>query len=112
MFTYKLISNVPVNYFCHECNKTGVKLWREYNTFADQTALLCAKHAATNQNKDISNMDSKGKFIDKSYKYETGKCDQIGWFVPAIPTEDEESFWGYTSVPQDGVEWWWNLPNE
>ena len=38
-----------------------------------------------------------------------GKCHQIGWSVPAVPTKDG-SFWGYTSVPQSGVDWWSSLP--
>lgn len=40
-----------------------------------------------------------------------GTTDQIRWLVPAVPVENEpESFWGYTSVPQEGVVWWVNLP--
>ena len=36
--------------------------------------------------------------------------DQIGWLVPAIPTPDNETFWGYTSVPSHSVVWWWSVP--
>jgi len=38
------------------------------------------------------------------------RTDQIGWRVPAVPTEDGKSYWGYTSVPQPGCDWWSNLP--
>lgn len=39
------------------------------------------------------------------------KSDQIGWDVPAIPDEENVSYWGYSSVPQEGVEWWKALPS-
>ena len=38
------------------------------------------------------------------------RTNQIGWRVPAVPTEDGETYWGYTSVPQPGCDWWSNLP--
>ena len=38
-----------------------------------------------------------------------GKCDVIGWLVPAVPTEDGQTFWGYSSVPEGGVECWWRI---
>jgi hypothetical protein len=36
--------------------------------------------------------------------------DQIGGCVPAVPCEDALTFWGYTSVPSEGVAWWKRLP--
>jgi hypothetical protein len=24
-----------------------------------------------------------------------GRCDQIGWMIPAVPTEENNTFWGY-----------------
>jgi hypothetical protein len=36
--------------------------------------------------------------------------DTIGWLVPAALTVEMDTFWGYTSVPQDRCEWWYNLP--
>lgn len=38
MFTYTDKTS-PTHYQCHKCQITGTKLWREYNTFANQTAL-------------------------------------------------------------------------
>ena len=38
------------------------------------------------------------------------QTDQIGWRVPAVPTEENDTYWGYTSVPQPGCDWWANLP--
>ena len=92
-------------YQCKHCKATGVKLWREYCTCADYVILLCAECAAKEQKADISTMDAEG--IRES---EYGKTCQIGNRVPAVPTEDGESFWGYTSVPEDGVKWFRKLP--
>jgi len=78
----------PEGYKC-KCGKTGVKLWREYNTFLDQQTLYCVECACADQKKPMP---------------ETG--DQIGWLVPAVPTEDGDTYWGYTSVPIMGCIWW------
>tara|TARA_R100001463_G_scaffold52426_1_gene103214 strand:+ start:50 stop:304 length:255 start_codon:yes stop_codon:yes gene_type:complete len=37
-------------------------------------------------------------------------CDQIYGLVPAVPDEEDISYWGYTSVPTLGCWWWWQLP--
>jgi hypothetical protein len=94
----------PNEYTCTSCGVSGVKLWREYNTFADQTVLECACCAMDSQKKE-GEVDQNG--LRKS---EYGTTDQIGWRVPAIPTPEGESFWGYTSVPTEGCEWWRKLP--
>ena len=41
---------------------------------------------------------------------EYGRTCQIGWYVPAIPDEEGLGYWGYTSVPQEGIDWWQALP--
>jgi hypothetical protein len=38
------------------------------------------------------------------------RSDQIGWYVPAIPDMEGVGYWGYTSVPQAGIDWWRKLP--
>lgn len=38
--------------------------------------------------------------------------DQIGWRIPAVPTADGQTFWGYSSVPEAGCRWWYGLPLE
>jgi len=96
----------PADYKCDSCGATGVKLWREYQTFADCTELRCARCAAKVSDKDISNME-----VDGSRKTDLGKIDQIGWYVPAIPVEGQNTYWGYSSVPDEGVKWWRGLPN-
>lgn len=96
---------VPSNYICSKCTATSCKLWREYSTF--NSRLYCASCAAKNQKADITTMNEKGQ-----YRCSLGMMtDSIGWLVPAVPTaEGEEGYWGYTSVPLDGVEWWAALP--
>ena len=95
----------PADYRCAQCSATGCKLWREYQTMSPQ--LLCADCACKDQEKP-NNVNEEGMrpFTD------TGKhmTDQIGWYVPAVPDEQGIGYWGYTSVPQAGVDWWKRLP--
>ncbi len=95
---------VPSSYTCCKCQAHGVKLWREYQIFCPK--LLCASCAAADQGKDISGLRPDGKFPS-----EWGHTDQIGRYVPAVPCEDIDGWWGYTSVPSPGVDWWRFLPN-
>lgn len=95
----------PPGYRCGTCDAAGVKLWREYNTFLDHQSLRCATCAAADQGKDVSGIGPDG-----TYPSEYGRTDQIGWYVPAVPTEANDTYWGYTSVPEAGVRWWKNLP--
>ncbi len=85
----------PASYKCKKCGAFGCKLWRQYQTSADHVELLCIVCAEKDQ--------------DKKSEIEEGGSDQIGWLVPAVPTEDGETFWGYSSVPIEGCEWWDNL---
>lgn len=78
-------------YVCQACGASGVKLWRYYQTFLENQRLLCRRCAEADQANELEG-------------------DQIGWMVPAVPTEDGTTFWGYTSVPKDRVEWWKALP--
>lgn len=94
---------IPHNYKCGECGATGCKLWREYQTSSPN--ILCAKCAAKNQKKNIDDIDAEGmRSSDVG-----GRTDQIGWYVPAVPLEDNNGYWGYTSVPQPGCDWWKKL---
>lgn len=98
-------SGVPKEYRCAECGKTGLKLWREYQTSHPQ--LLCAECAATIEGKDISSLGDDGK-ISGQYGIRTYS---IGWFVPAIPDEEGVGYWGSGAIPPDGLAWWLRLPN-
>jgi len=55
-------------------------------------------------------MDADGRCANERDDFKH-KSDAIGWLVPAVPTEDNETYWGYTSVPDAGVAWWRALPN-
>jgi len=96
-------------YICSECGVSKVKLWREYQTL--KVNLLCATCACKNQEKDISTLDADGR-IDSEI---SGKTDQIGWYIPAVPSEESTLermvYWGYCSVPGPGIDWWKKLPN-
>lgn len=89
-----------IDYTCSKCKVKGVKLWRQYQTVADAQELVCAKCGAP------------GVHVDEDGRADTpgfGKTDQIGsWLVPAVPVGD--TYWGYTSVPSQDVEWWRKLP--
>ena len=82
-------------YECGECGASGVKLWRQYQTFLDHQELFCQVCAEADQ----------GKLLADGYS-----TDQIGWLVPAVPTAEGDTFWGYTSVPEDRCIWWRALP--
>lgn len=87
----------PPGYSCDGCSSIGVKLWRVYNTFMDNQSLLCAGCAEDEQKKP------------RGFALAPGNGDQIGWRVPAVPIEDGQTFWGYSSVPDAGVSWWKSL---
>lgn len=93
-------SSVPPDaYRCTTCGAHGVKLWRLYATLANQTDLLCRDCAGKAEGRDVSE------------NYERSDSDQIGWRVPAVPTEEGDAYWGYAGVPDAGVQWWRRLPN-
>jgi hypothetical protein len=96
----------PEDYCCSNCGASGVKLWRQYQTFLDHIKLFCAACACESQGKE-NLVDSDG--MRPSDLGNGMKTDQIGWLVPAVPTEDGENYWGYTSVPKAGVKWWKSL---
>lgn len=86
----------PPEYFCTVCQVSGVRLYRDYNTFARETKLLCTSCT--------ERAGSEPRKVDPDHP------DQCGWMVAAVPTENGETFWGFTSVPWRGVYWWRSLP--
>jgi len=96
-------SRVPKDYKCGKCRAHGVKLWREYQTFCP--ALFCGPCAMRDQ-KEAGAIDDDGRIVDGI----AGRTDAIGWLVPCVPTEENDAYWGYTSVHQDAINWWRRLP--
>lgn len=133
-------NETPPNYKCHECGVGGVKLWRDYQTFLEHQSLLCLKCACDEQGKVRTPTENGDSFYTGKIHYwyrtktmlpdhwngydpkkgppkdavetkeERETTDQIGWRVPAVPTKENDTYWGYTSVPDDGCKWWDNLP--
>ena len=91
---------------CGKCGANGCKMWREGNTAADHTAIMCGPCALAASGESGS-IDNEGRVLDE----QVGLCDQIGWLVPAVPDVEGHGFWGYTSVPEDGCAWWRTLPS-
>ncbi len=83
---------VPDGYSCCECGAAGCKLWRPYQTFA--VRLRCLPCVIKDGDATVSNH----------------RLHSIGWNVAAIPTVEGDTYWGYTSSPQDAVDWWDRLP--
>lgn len=98
---------VPEGYTCQDCGATGVKLWREYMVVMSFQELRCRKCAEKNQVEAIKKQE---EFFTKYGLVHRPHTDQIGELVPAVPTEEGDTFWGYTSVPDAAVEWWKELP--
>jgi hypothetical protein len=98
-------STVPDTYRCGTCGVVGCKLWREYQTFLCHQTLECCDCAGKSQEEDVSQIDADGKISvgdGVMGKYANGteavqRADQIGFRVPAVPTEEGDAFWGYTS---------------
>lgn len=133
-------TQTPKGYVCYDCEARGVKLWRQYQTFADHVQLLCMDCACKAQKLTrYPTEDGKSLYTGElhhwyrtpdmppdhwwgydpekpptepsmEFRTERKRHDSIGWLVPAIPTEDGDTFWGYTSVPQAGCAWWHRLP--
>lgn len=107
---------VPKAYKCAKCEAHGCKLYREYQSW--HPVLMCApctsekmkeiqrKHAGYEGDYGIETLDAVGLRDTKH-----GKTDQIGLYIPAVPDEEGAGFWGYTSIPQAGCDWWRNLPS-
>lgn len=106
-FSYSERNQTPEGYVC-SCGAKGIRLYREYNTFVSAQEYSCRKCAIERYNKGHSEpYGTPNKLFPIN-----DKESQIGFLVAAVPTEDGETFWGYTSVPEDGCEWWYALPKE
>lgn len=106
-FTYESQA-LPPTYCCSRCRVPGLKLWRQYNTFLSHLQLVCAGciDPAVKVGRDGMHTDRYGQRSDQM----TDRIGTTGSLVPAVPTEQADTFWGYSSVPIAGVAWWRALP--
>lgn len=91
-------------YRCSLCKAAYCKLWREYSTFLNHQRLYCVVCALKDQGVE-GPVTPDGKVASR-----IGLTDKIGNLVPAVPDEENQTFWGYSSTPQAGVDWWKALP--
>lgn len=96
-----------VDYTCGRCGVGSLKLWREYNTFLEHQTFLCASCASPVGQPFLFVSDNeydRGSFTDQIWN------EKFGTLVPAVPTEEGDTFWGYTSTPFHCVMWWYDRP--
>lgn len=67
---------------CAVCGRSAVRLYRPYGEFLRSERIRCCRHMP---------YDSK-------------------WYVPLVEDTDG-SVWGYTSVPDDAIKRWQDLPD-
>lgn len=96
-------------YACSFCKRTNSKLWRDTHIFLDNMQLFCIECIAKKNPMENTSIDQNG-MIPSSINFDQ-KTDQICDLVPAVPTDDNQTFWGYTSVPEHRVRWWTQLDN-
>ena len=80
-------------YKCGGCGASDIRLWRRWNTFVSAQSLTCKLCSEIEQGVELGE-----------------RGDEIGNRIPAVPTEEGDTFWGYSSVPDDAVKWWIHLP--
>ena len=91
------------HYSCDFCGIKNVKLWRE--TYVSHIRPKCA----TCLGELAADVDADGKVFSKQLGCRT---DQVGSWVPAVPMDKEDGYWGYSSVPDADVCWWKSLPSK
>lgn len=103
-------STTPTGYAC-ACGAKGVKLWRPAQCEKPLRCVRCAIEHGRSSPRVVRKLtgrvrvDANGKSGDRY-----GHTDQLAGLLPAVPTPENDNFWGYTSVPRAGVDWWKRLP--
>lgn len=95
---WRTIGRVVDKYKCHKCGRGNCRLYRWYS--CSHIELMCTACAEA--------ANPPGKY-EKLLKESDPQRHSIGGMVAAVP-DGEGNYWGYTSVPQNLVEWWDNLP--
>jgi len=97
--------SAPDSYVCSNCFLRGHKLWREDQ--AHMPKLLCARCAAAEEGRDIDGMDYKGLYFDAGPE----RTNRIGRYIPAIPLDHDDTYWGHLTTPLVAWTWWYRFPN-
>jgi len=109
-FSYN--GGLPRGYQCAKCKRQGCKLWRPLAptlVALEPVPLHCADCACKTLNLDPSRIDAKGRLPIRIGR-EVERIDQIGYWVPAVPTENGADFHGVT-LPSEAIAWWHRLPS-
>lgn len=86
-------AGTPDDYVCAGCAAKGVRLYRGYGSF--HIELHCKGCALKNE--ELSAPDDPSEH-------------SIGLLVLAVPDEEGIGYWGLTSIPAAGLQWWNALP--
>lgn len=111
-----LTSATPTGYICGTCGAEHVRLYREYQTFLEHQRLHCTACAIKDQEAERALSDKRyvegclGDVRVASKLYDPYKPHAIGWLVLAVPSEEGDTYYGFSSVPEDGLAWWMRLP--
>lgn len=93
---------MTTTYTCTKCGRSNCKLWREIYSCSPLYCVRCI------DNPQVNTIGEDGTF---KTGYGEERSDQIGYFVPAVPSEDLQDYYCYGSVPEDRIKWWQDLPN-
>lgn len=96
----------PPGYRCSICSAHGVRLWREYQTYASTLTLHCFDCAILRAGGPGRKYDWDIEHRGPNYTPDDGEIDGL---VGAVPTAEGDTFWGYGSLYAEGVSWWWGL---
>jgi Zn ribbon nucleic-acid-binding protein len=98
----------PAGYKCTKCGATDLKLWRYYNAFVSHQELFCVDCGLARDYQGGPKTTEVAE--DGTHDFYGMRSTELNGLIPAVPTEDGETFWGFSSVPGDGVAWWKTLP--
>ncbi|MCA9358044.1 hypothetical protein KC902_02160 [Candidatus Kaiserbacteria bacterium] len=105
-----LENGAPNDYRCAHCEAghPPKKLWRRINKIP--LVFACATHAALFEGRTLEDFDQSGEHTLTEGRFAGMRTSMIGYYVPAIPTEDG-NYWPHNHTPDSALLWWQNLPN-
>lgn len=107
----KIDENGKVIYSCDDCGSSGLKLWRDYNAFLNHQTLTCVPclMKSFDPSKDRSELDEY-RVLDDSGNFTFSGGTEINGKIPAMLTEEGDTFYGFTSVSDASYRSWCALP--